>query len=121
MSISAKAKRRARRGASAVCLACLAGPAAAFSCLFETECYDTEACTEAGFAVEVDTEGQLLGTEFGDLPLVFMAVGTGQMSLVSASELGTYLLTVTAEGARLSMHGEGPFMVNYAGSCEGAF
>ncbi|MBM2576745.1 hypothetical protein JQC91_10560 [Jannaschia sp. Os4] len=94
-------------------LACLAAPATAQTCLFPTECFDTEACVEGGW--EVTLEGDVLSTDFGDLAVI--ARPTESDGTVVAEGTGmVVMLTPDPDAARASVHMDGT-MVNYAGTC----
>lgn len=98
------------------------GPALAFSCNFQTECYETEPCQEADFTIEVILEEEKVSTEFGDLTVV-AAKESDAITIIFATGGETeFLISVTPMAARASAHiNEGPLSVSYFGICEGAF
>ena len=103
-------RRPPLKAGSFLVVALFAAPAAAQTCLFPTECFDTEACVEGGW--EVTLGGDVLSTDFGDLAVVGRAGGS-----VMAEGMGmVVMLTPDAEDARASVHMDGT-MVNYAGAC----
>ena len=115
------------RSTMALVLALITGPlplqaAEAFLCTFQTECYEDEACGETTFAAEVDVKGEKLVTEFGDLIIVAVKKRPALMTLFATGDGAEYLLSITPKAARLSPHAnEGPQVISYLGSCEGAF
>ena len=98
----------------ALLLACLAAPATAQTCLFPTECFDTEGCVEGGW--EVTLENDVLSTDFGDLAVIARPA-EGEGATVVAEGMGmVVMLTPDEDAARASVHMDGT-MVNYAGTC----
>ena len=99
-----------------------ASPAFAFPCQFTTECYEAEPCAETVFAIDADIEGKAISTDLGDLVIVAVKE-TGRLTTMFATGQGAeYLLSVTPQAARLSTHSnEGPQVITYLGTCEGAF
>ena len=105
-------------------LSLIAGAATAksFSCSFDLECYETEACTEASLAFDVDTEGQEIRTDTGDFNVVAIRELRDVINIFANESGATYLLTVTEDGARFTAQIEdGPQAISYHGRCEGAF
>jgi hypothetical protein len=111
-----------RRLGLAACMAVMAGSAQAMICTFEAECFEQDGCMESGFGFEVMTsdEGALqFVTEFGDLDLVWSSDDIGTFSGVATGAGAQYFLTSGPDGARLSVHLDGPVAVTYIGQCEG--
>ena len=105
-----------------IALLLTASAAQAFECNFTTECYEAEACGETNFALTVDIEGKKLVTEFGDITLFAVKELPTLKTLFATGEGAEYLLSVTRKTARLTTHAnEGPQVISYLGSCEGAF
>ena len=93
-----------------------------FDCSFNTECFEAEACAEANFTASVDVESEKITTEFGDLTIVAVKQETRTMTLFATGAGAEYLLSVTPQAARLTTHAnEGPMVISYLGTCEGAF
>ncbi|WP_238366643.1 hypothetical protein [Mesobacterium pallidum] len=93
-----------------------------FSCNFNMECYETETCAGADFTFEVDTEGQEIRTDAGDFNVVAIRELRDVINIFANDSKSTYLLTVTEDGARFTAQIEdGPQVVTYHGTCEGAF
>ena len=85
------------------------------TCTFDTECFDTDACTAADFYLEVvDGEPAKLSTIFGDLDLV---VYTGSVWLAEGQGMSLMLSRREDGSARASVHMADAGMVNYAGRC----
>ncbi|MBU2982340.1 hypothetical protein KO498_11030 [Lentibacter algarum] len=96
--------------------------AEAFGCSFVTECFEAEACGETTFTAEVDIKGEKLETEFGDLSIVAVKERPALKTMFATGDGAEYLLSITPQGARLTTHAnEGPLVISYLGSCEGAF
>lgn len=111
-----------RRLGLAAGVALMAGGAQAMTCTFEAECFEQDGCMESGFGFEVTTSdaGALqFVTEFGDLEVVWSAEDIGTFSGVATGAGAQYFLTHGPEGARLSVHLDGPVAVTYIGQCEG--
>ncbi|MDF1668985.1 MAG: hypothetical protein P1U83_05160 [Roseovarius sp.] len=101
---------------------CLASPLWAFSCGFETECIEAEACAKTDFLLEVLIEDQIISTEFGDLTIVAVKEREALITLFATGDGAEYLMSVTPKAARLSSQmNAGPVSVSYLGLCEGAF
>ncbi len=92
------------------------------ACTFTTECFEADACTEANFAAEVAVENERISTEFGDLTIVAVKRTPANLTLFATGDGAEYLLSVTPQAARLTTHAnEGPMVISYLGTCEGAF
>ena len=100
----------------------LASPSAAFVCIFQTECYEEQACSPSAFELEVQLENQSVSTEEGDWIIVAKKSEPALITLFAAAKGTEYLLSITPEAARLSGHlNAGPQAIQYLGTCEGAF
>lgn len=107
---------------SALPLLAGAATAAEFTCTFETECYETEACQPADLVIEVSSEDKEIRTEAGDFTIVAIRELRDITTVFANDRNATYLLTAVEDGARFSVHIEsGPQVVTYHGICEGAF
>lgn len=101
---------------------CLAGPALAISCGFDTECYEAQDCGESDFSAEVLLEEQIIATAFGDLIIVAVKQAETLITLFATGTGAEYLMSIGPEASRLSVHmNEGPVAMTYMGQCEGAF
>jgi len=111
-----------RRLGLAAYMALMAGSAQAMICTFEAECFEQDGCMESGFGFEVITTdaGTLqFVTEFGDLDVVWSSDDIGTFAGLATGAGANYFLTTGSEGARLSVHLDGPVAVTYIGQCEG--
>lgn len=100
----------------------LASPSSAFFCIFQTECYEEQACAPSAFELEVQLENQSVSTEAGDWIIVAKKSEPALITLFAAAKGTEYLLSITPEAARLSGHlNAGPQAIQYLGTCEGAF
>ena len=114
---------------AAVCLAmALPGMVSATTyCSFEQECFEADACGDAGFLFEyIDNangarlqQGVTASTEFGDLGGYVLRRDESSVSYAFEGPGAMYFLTVENAAARLSVHMEGPMVVTYLGRCEG--
>ncbi|WP_143104110.1 hypothetical protein [Poseidonocella sedimentorum] len=101
-----------------------AGNADAFSCRFETECFESEACAETSFELSLSTEIT------GDAELVTDAETVGGIASRAPettlffngnNENGSHLLTISHGAARYSVqYYAGPMVITYLGACEEA-
>jgi hypothetical protein len=90
--------------------------AAAQTCFFDTECFETEACQPAAF--ELTTDGDpitAISTEFGNLEVVYV---NGFLALAKGAGIVLALATSEEGVARASVLMEGPSAVTYVGRCE---
>lgn len=102
-------------------LVVLGGPAWAANCTFDRECFETEACTDANFLVQILSNDNILQTEFGDLPIIATKSGDDLQTIIAASDGADLLMTISPQGARLTQHmHQGPISITYFGQCEGA-
>ena len=99
------------------------------TCEFVTECYDTEACGETQYSV--DLVGQASGLEANAMVVsieLSSAAGTEDLvgviqdkttSLSGGTFAARHFMTIAPEGAaRYSVHyASGPIMISYAGEC----
>ncbi len=98
------------------------GPAWGFSCAFDRECYEDEACGPSGFLAEVEIDEERLVTDFGDLTIVAVKQGEALITLFATGAGAEYMMSVAPDGTRLSVHmNDGPAVATYLGECEGAF
>jgi hypothetical protein len=100
----------------------MAGTAQAMVCTFEQECFETDGCMASGFGFEVtanDEDVVQFVTEFGDLDVVWSTDEIGSFMGLATGAGARYFLTTGPEGARLSVHLDGPTTVTYIGQCEG--
>jgi hypothetical protein len=107
---------------AAIILALGAGPAQAFPCVFDIECYENDACATADFNIDVGIDAKSISTEFGDIAIVAVRE-TGRLTTLFATGQGAeYMLSITPVAARLTTHSnDGPQVISYLGTCEGAF
>jgi hypothetical protein len=100
----------------------LAAPAQAFSCLFDTECLETNGCHETEFLMDVLAGDTAASTNFGELDIVAINQGENLVTLYARRRGTHYMITVTPDGARMSaqVH-DGPLVFSYLGQCEGVF
>lgn len=99
-----------------------ASPAQAFSCLFETGCYEAEDCQKADFDIDVSTENKTLSTAFGNLTILAIKRSESLVTLFATGGGAEYMMSVTPDAARMSAHmNQGPQVISYLGKCEGAF
>lgn len=94
---------------------------AALECNFQQECFEAEGCQSSTFALEAALDGEVLdlSTEFGALEVMHHLSEPGLLSVFARDSGAAYLLSSGEDGARLSVHVEGPLAVTYIGSCEG--
>jgi len=104
------------------------------SCTFQTECLEGETCNETSFSMtylvtscprDPGPRGIVAQTDFGDLS--GQEVSLSCQTLANASEASTYVLSGDGaayllsrfhEQAWLSVRMDGPFTINYLGTCE---
>lgn len=95
---------------------------AAFTCSFNVECYEQEACSSADFSIGVNEADKEIATDFGDLRIVAIRELKDAVTVFANGSGGVYLLSVTEDGARFTAHvGDKPEAITYSGTCEGAF
>ena len=104
-------------------LLALPGPALAaeFSCNFTTECRETDACKDGDLTVTVSSEAKTMETDLGTVSIVAIRELSSIVNIFGNSRDGTWLLTVTEDGARLQAQTEKPEALTWIGTCEGAF
>ncbi|PIE12545.1 MAG: hypothetical protein CSA70_09535 [Rhodobacterales bacterium] len=108
--------------AAALLTLALPAPALAFPCSFPTECYEAEACGDAGFAIDVNLAEKRVSTEFGDLTILTVTRTDSLITLFASGSGAAYLMSTTRDTARLSTHSnDGPQVITYLGHCNGAF
>ncbi len=110
----------------AVCLPVAAS--AKTYCVFQTECFEAEACAESTFRLDFEGGGSAGGTrlsngvvaetEFGDLPGYVIRQSEGAATYAFETGSAMYFLSFEGRDARLSVHMEGPMVVGYLGTCE---
>lgn len=100
----------------------LATQAAAFPCIFTTECYESEACQSAAYEVEVDIAAEALGDEAGNMVIVAVKETDTLTTLFASGQGAEYMMSITPTAARMTSHiNDGPLVISYLGHCEGAF
>lgn len=102
---------------------CLSMPAAAlaadYSCNFNTECYESEACAESDFTVEVRNGEDKFVTDFGTFPILAKRDTDEILTVFVHTEGAVYLLSAGPRAARLTVHiTDGPQSITYHGLCE---
>lgn len=90
-----------------------------YSCKFNTECYEDEACGTSSFAVEVRGTEEKLATDFGTFPILAIRNESDMLTVFVTSDSAVYLLTANDTAARFTAHiSDGPQAINYLGTCE---
>lgn len=103
-------------------LTLLAVPAIAQDCVFETECYEADACQETAFSLTADLDGERLITDFGDLTIVAAKHSGALTTLFATGDGAEYLLSRNGDTARFTAHAnDGPTVISYLGTCKGEF
>ena len=93
--------------------------AADYSCNFDTECYEDEACAESGFNVEVRGDEQKIATDFGTFPILAIRDEGEGITVFVNSDGAVYLLSASDSAARFTAHlTDGPQSITYLGQCE---
>ena len=69
----------------------LASPSSAFVCIFQTECYEEQACAPSAFELEVQLENQSVSTEAGDWIIVAKKSEPALITLFAAAKGTEYL------------------------------
>ncbi|MCK0143681.1 hypothetical protein [Aliiroseovarius sp. F20344] len=106
----------------ALILSTLSLPAFAQECLFETECYEADACQETAFSLTADLDGERLITDFGDLTIVAAKQSGALTTIFSTGDGAEYLLSRNGDTARFTAHAnDGPTVITYLGTCKGEF
>jgi hypothetical protein len=102
-----------------LCLAPVPALAADYSCKFNTECYESEACAESNFSVEVRGNEEKIATDFGTFPILAIRDEGDRLTVFVTSDGAVYLLSASDTAARFTAHiTDGPQAINYLGSCE---
>ena len=97
-------------------------PAAAQTCTFTTECYESEPCQDTQFSLTAQLDDAKLVTDFGDLTVVGVKSDRGLTAVFATGEGSEYLLTRQGDNARFTAHSnDGPAAITYMGTCEGDF
>ena len=93
-----------------------AGSALAEQCIFTTECFEGDGCSETTFSMSI--EGKTLVTDAETIPVSIGGSDTLNV-FVGYTESAFHVLTRQKGGdARYSTHiFDGPLMVNYLGTC----
>ena len=120
-AIASRINKRATVSGLALLLS--ASAALATDCIFTTECFESESCSESAFTVRVEEKGgaTLLVSDAETIPV--SVGGSDAVRLyVGVTESAFHLMSRAANGiARYSTHlYDGPIMVNYLGSCKGS-
>ena len=76
-------------------LMAFAAPVQAFSCLFESECYEDQGCAESQFTIEVLLEHEIIATDFGDLTIVAVKSSDTLITLFATGSSSEYMMSVT--------------------------
>ena len=113
---------------SAAALACATPVLAKTYCVFSSECFEADACTDSSFRLDFEkggdagaarvSSGVTARTEFGDLGGFIIKQDGDQDTIAFEGPGAFYFLTVAGRDARLSVHMEGPLVVTYLGTCE---
>ncbi|WP_368183601.1 hypothetical protein [Aestuariibius sp. HNIBRBA575] len=108
---------------AAAALMVFATPALAdYSCAFDRECVDADACAATDFTVDVQKTASILGTVFGDLMIIASKGDDNLHTYIAAGDGADYLMSVTPNGAIFTTHiADGPMSITYLGTCQGAF
>lgn len=90
-----------------------------YSCGFNKECYEDEACAESDFTVEVRNGENKFVTDFGTFPILAKREDASILTVFVHTDGAVYLMSSGARGARLSVHiTDGPQSLTYLGQCE---
>ncbi|WP_407493276.1 hypothetical protein [Pseudooceanicola sp. MF1-13] len=90
-----------------------------YSCNFNTECYEDEACATSNFAVEVRGDEEKIATDFGTFPILAIRDEEDRLTVFVTSDGAVYLLSASGSEARFTAHiTDGPQAINYLGTCE---
>lgn len=93
--------------------------AADYSCNFNQECYEAEACAESDFTVEVRNGEDKFVTDFGTFPILAKRENDQILTVFVHTEGAVYLLSAGPRAARLTVHiTDGPQTLSYLGLCE---
>ncbi|EPX78904.1 hypothetical protein [Litoreibacter arenae] len=107
----------------AIAAALVSAPALATTCTFTTECFEAEACADSAFTVAIEEKDGATRL-VSDAETIPVSVGGSDAArvYVGVTDSAFHLMSSSASGvARYSTHlYDGPIMVNYLGSCEGA-
>lgn len=92
-----------------------------YSCNFNTECYESEACAESDFSVEVRNGEDKFVTDFGTFPILAKRESDTILTVFVHTDGAVYLLSAGPRTARLTVHiTDGPQSLTYLGLCERA-
>ena len=90
-----------------------------YSCNFNTECYESEACAESDFTVEVRNGENKFVTDFGTFPILAKRETDEILTVFVHTDGAVYLLSSNARQSRLTVHiTDGPQSLTYLGQCE---
>lgn len=77
---------------SSALLALCALPVSAFACEFTTECFETDACIDTTFSIDVDVPLQTVSTDLGDLEAVAVKAVAGNFVMFASGGGAEYML-----------------------------
>jgi hypothetical protein len=90
-----------------------------YSCNFKTECYESEACAESDFTVEIRSGEDKFVTDFGTFPILAKRDTAAILTVFVHTEGAVYLMSSGPRAARLTVHiTDGPQSLTYLGQCE---
>ena len=90
-----------------------------YSCDFNVECYESEACAESDFTVEIRQGEDKMVTDFGTFPILAKRESDTILTVFVHTDGAVYLLSNGVRGARLTVHiTDGPQTLTYLGICE---
>jgi len=90
-----------------------------YSCNFNMECYEDEACADSNFTVEVRGDEEKIATDFGTFPILAIRNEENRLTVFVTSDGAVYLLSASDTAARFTAHiTDGPQAINYLGTCE---
>ena len=99
-----------------------AGAVQAFPCTFATQCVESRACGTSALEIDVDIGGKVIDTHSGLITIVAVKEDSDLKTLFATGLGSEYLLSLTPELARFSVHeNDGPTVTTYLGLCKEAF
>jgi len=102
----------------ALCLP-TAAIASDYSCNFKTECYESDACAESDFTVDIRSGEDKFVTDFGTFPILAKRDTDAILTVFVHTDGAVYLLSAGPRAARLTVHiNDGPQSLTYLGLCE---
>ncbi len=110
-----------------ILIALLPASALAGPCTFTTECFETEACTETEFTLNIesaseDTDNARITSDAETISGTIAMPAADGILFQGSNAAGAHLLTAAPDGAaRYSVqYFEGPMVITYHGTCEEA-